>query len=126
MAERLKLSAPMMCARACFNTNQAGRQSFEELQHLRAANAFADHHRAINIHAMNLKHQLRNIETNRANLAHGRLPSMWLRFDAITLWHLDAAEWVPSTTSKPEELKVSITSPLSSGIATKRLYGGAC
>jgi hypothetical protein len=25
---------------------------------------------------------------------------MWLRFDATTLWHFDAAEWVPSTTSK--------------------------
>jgi hypothetical protein len=27
---------------------------------------------------VNLEHGLRNIETNRANLAHGRLPSMWL------------------------------------------------
>jgi len=26
--------------------------------------------------------------------------------------------------SKPEDLKVSITSPLSGGVATKRLYGG--
>jgi hypothetical protein len=24
-----------------------------------------------------LKYRLRNIETDRANLAHGRLPSMW-------------------------------------------------
>jgi hypothetical protein len=24
---------------------------------------------------------------------------MWLRFDATTLWHFDAAEWAPSTTS---------------------------
>ena len=24
---------------------------------------------------------------------------MWLRFDATTLWHIDAAEWAPSTTS---------------------------
>jgi hypothetical protein len=26
---------------------------------------------------MHLKYRLRNIETDRANLAHGRLPSMW-------------------------------------------------
>jgi hypothetical protein len=24
-----------------------------------------------------------------------------VRFDATTLWHLDAAEWAPSTASKP-------------------------
>jgi hypothetical protein len=24
---------------------------------------------------------------------------MWLRFDAATLWHFDAAEWAPSTAS---------------------------
>src|SRR5437899_1526760 len=49
----------------------------EELQHLGAAHTLADHNRAINIHAVNLKYRLRNIETNRANLAHGRLPSKW-------------------------------------------------
>jgi hypothetical protein len=32
---------------------------------------------------------------------------MWLRFDATTLWHFDAAEWVPSTTSKAEMLITS-------------------
>ena len=35
------------------------------------------HHRATTINAVNLKHRLRNIETDRANLTHGRLPSMW-------------------------------------------------
>jgi hypothetical protein len=28
---------------------------------------------------------------------------MWLRFDATTLWHFDAAEWAPSTTSLATE-----------------------
>ena len=32
---------------------------------------------SIGIHAVHLKYRLRNIETNRANFAHGRLPSMW-------------------------------------------------
>ena len=62
-------------ARAGFNTNEAARQSRKELQYLRAANALADYNRTINIHAVNLKHRLRNIETNRANIALGRLPS---------------------------------------------------
>jgi hypothetical protein len=39
---------------------------------------------------------------------------MWLRFDATTLWHFDAAEWVPSTTSKAEKLALSISRLLSS------------
>src|SRR5215467_1698819 len=41
----------------------------------RAPDAFADHHHAIGIHAVNLKNRLRDVETDRANLAHGRLPS---------------------------------------------------
>jgi hypothetical protein len=28
---------------------------------------------------------------------------MWLRFDATTLWHSDAAEWAPSTASLATE-----------------------
>jgi hypothetical protein len=35
-----------------------------------------------------------------------------LRFDATTLWHFDAAEWVPSTTSKAEILTASTCCPL--------------
>ena len=34
-----------------------------------------DHHRAINIRAVNLEHRLRIIEANCADLAHGRLAS---------------------------------------------------
>src|SRR5262245_3707514 len=49
----------------------------EELQQLRSANALSDYYRARSVHAVNLKNQLRDIETNRANLAHGRLPSTW-------------------------------------------------
>src|SRR5271170_2207821 len=77
MAERLKLAAPMMCGRTRLNTNKAWRQGSEKLRHLSAAYPPADHHCAINIHAVDLKHRLRNIETNCANFAHGRLPSSW-------------------------------------------------
>src|SRR5271163_1149231 len=77
MAERLKLAAPMMCGRTRLNTNKAWRQGSEKLQHLSAAYPPADHHCAINIHAVDLKDRLRNIETNCANFAHGRIPSSW-------------------------------------------------
>src|SRR5229473_2908852 len=75
VAEPLKSAAPVMCGRTCLNADEAGGQRREELQQLRSANAFADHHRAIDIYAVNLKNRLRDIETDRANLAHGRLPS---------------------------------------------------
>jgi hypothetical protein len=65
----------MMGTRAGFNANQTGWQGREELQHLRAADPLADHHCPINIHAVDLKYRLRNIKTDCANLAHGRLPS---------------------------------------------------
>jgi len=64
-----------MCGRTRLNADEAGRQRREELQKLCSADALADHHRAIGVHAVNLKNRLRDIETDRANLAHGRLPS---------------------------------------------------
>src|ERR1700684_3870457 len=77
MAECLKLAAPMMYGRTRLNTNEAWRQCSEKLRHLSAAYPPADHHCAIDIHAVDLKDRLRNIETNCANFAHGRLPSSW-------------------------------------------------
>src|SRR6476661_6463036 len=65
----------MMCCWAGFNAHQAGRQIGEELKDLAAADTLADHHSAITIHAVDLKHGLRNIQADRDNFAHGRLPS---------------------------------------------------
>jgi hypothetical protein len=90
------------CAR--FHANEARRQIGKELKNPRSTNTPAADHPAISIDAVNLKHRLRNIDPDRANLAHGRFPSMWLRFDPTTLWHFDAAEWAPSTTSESESL----------------------
>src|SRR5262249_11616631 len=42
------------------------------------------------------------IKTNRANLAHGRLPSMWFASAKPPYGTLDAAEWAPSTASKAD------------------------
>jgi hypothetical protein len=35
-----------------------------------------------------------------------------VRFDATTLWHLDAAEWAPSTASNPVFEVISAARPL--------------
>jgi SAM domain (Sterile alpha motif) len=59
------------------NANEARRQSCKELQHFRAAHALPDHYRALRVYAVNLEDRFRNIETNCANLAHGRLPSLF-------------------------------------------------
>jgi hypothetical protein len=64
-----------MRGRTGFDANQARRQVGEELQHLHTTDALTDHHRARIVDPVNLEHSLRNIETNRDNLARGRLPS---------------------------------------------------
>src|SRR5262249_30919957 len=110
MSQLFELACPLMRRCARFHANAARRQIGKELKNSRSTNALADHHRAICINTVNLKQILGDIQTDRANLAHGRFPSMWLRFDPTTLWHFDAAEWAPSTTSKCEELKLSISS----------------
>ena len=55
--------------------------------------------RTIRIDAVNVKDRLRNIDTDCANLSHWTAPLNVVRFDATTLWHFDAAERAPSTTS---------------------------
>src|SRR5262245_57704295 len=57
--------------------NEAPRQTGEKIQHPGPADPLADHHRAQPINPVNLEHRLRYIQTNRDNLAHGRLPSKW-------------------------------------------------
>src|ERR1700730_17879098 len=54
---------------------------------------------------MHLEYRLRNIETNRANFVHGRLPSTC--FHRNTVWHFDAANGAASTAPNCEELSVS-------------------
>jgi hypothetical protein len=54
------------------------------------------------INAVNLEYRLRDIKTNRVNLAHGRLPSQWFALTQPPFWHTDAAEWAPSTASLAE------------------------
>jgi hypothetical protein len=58
-----------------FHANEARRQIGKQLKNLRSTNTSADHHRAIRIDAVNLKHRLRNIDPDCDSLAHGRTRS---------------------------------------------------
>src|SRR5262245_48621784 len=77
MTDGLQLAGPVMGRRTRFNANDAPRQTGEKIQHPGPADPLADHHRAQPINPVNLEHRLRYIQTNRDNLAHGRLPSKW-------------------------------------------------
>jgi hypothetical protein len=50
------------------HANQAGRQRFEELQHLAAAKLLPDDNLLGRIDAVDLKHVLGDIQTDRGNL----------------------------------------------------------
>src|SRR5262245_57138489 len=77
MTDGLQLAGPVMGRRTSLDANEAPRQTCEKLQHPGPADPLADHHRAQPINPVNLEHRLRYIQTNRDNLAHGRLPSKW-------------------------------------------------
>ena len=69
------------------------------LTRYKSARCLSDHDRASVINPVHLKDRLRNIKTDRANLAHGRLPSMWFAFTQPPYGTLDASERAPSTAS---------------------------
>src|SRR6185295_13130541 len=77
MTDGLQLAGPVMGRRTSLDADEAPRQTREKLQHPGPADPLADHHRAQPINPVNLEDRFRNIETNRDNLAHGRLPSKW-------------------------------------------------
>jgi hypothetical protein len=74
VTDRLQLAGPMMGRRTSLDANETPRQTCEKLQHFRPADTLADHYSAGVIDAVNLEYRLRNIETDRDNLAHGGSP----------------------------------------------------
>jgi len=96
--ECLKPAAPIMCGRTCLNADEAGRQRREELQQLRSADALPDHYRATGVHAVNLKTDFAISRPIVLTSPMDGAPSSG-SFRRTTLWHLDAAEWAPSTAS---------------------------
>src|SRR4029453_18291961 len=54
--------------------NQTGRQSTEEPQNLHTPKLLAQNRRSIRINPVHLKNILRQVQSDRSNLAHGWLP----------------------------------------------------
>src|SRR5262245_60331530 len=77
VAKGLQLATPVMGRRTGLDADQARLQAGKELQQLRPTDTLANNHRPSRVDAVSLEYRLRNIETDRDNLAHGRLPSKW-------------------------------------------------
>src|SRR5262249_51859995 len=77
VAKCLQLATPVMGRRTGLDADQARLQAGKELQQLRPTDTLANNHRPSRVDAVSLEYRLRNIETDRDNLAHGRLPSKW-------------------------------------------------
>src|SRR5262249_40369399 len=66
--------------RARLQANQTGRQSTEERQNLRTPKLLAQNRRSLCINPVHLKNMLRQVQSDRSNLAHG-----WLPFAAVSI-----------------------------------------
>src|SRR5262249_815270 len=96
MPKRAQLPRPVVRRRARLQAKQTGRQSTEERQNLRTPKLLAQNRRSLRINPVHLKNMLRQVQSDRSNLAHGWLP---FAADSITaVWHSDAARG-PSTPS---------------------------
>src|SRR6516164_9542503 len=96
VAKRAQLPRPVVRRRARLQANQTWPQSTEERQNLRTPKLLAQNRRSLCIDPVHLKNMLRQVQSDRSNLAHG-----WLPFAADSIaavWHSDAARG-PSTPS---------------------------
>src|SRR5262249_22132809 len=73
-AKRAQLPRPVVRRRARLQPNQTGRQSTEERQNLRTPKLLAQNRRSLCIDPVHLKNMLRQVQSDRSNLAHGWLP----------------------------------------------------
>src|SRR5262249_53893842 len=74
VAKRAQLPRPVVRRRARLQANQTGRQSTEERQNLRTPKLLAQNRRSLCIDPVHLKNMLRQVQSDRSNLAHGWLP----------------------------------------------------
>src|SRR6476659_2439175 len=74
VAERAQLPPPVVRRRARLQANQTGRQSTEESQNLRTPKLLAQNRCSLSIDPVHLKNMLRQVQSDRSNLAHGWLP----------------------------------------------------
>lgn len=75
MPQCLQLAAPMVRSWTGFNADETRLQFCEKLQKFPPTDPLTDYNCTLSIDPMNLKNRFRDIETDCANLAHGRLPS---------------------------------------------------
>src|SRR5262249_28483421 len=74
MPKRAQLPRPVVRRRARLQANQTWRQSTEERQNLRTPKLLAHNRRSLCIDPVHLKNMLRQVQSDRSNLAHGWLP----------------------------------------------------
>src|SRR3982751_2901998 len=79
---------PVVRGTTSLNSHGAWRKLREELLHRATPKLATQHNGSRSINSVNLKHVLRQIQTNCANLAHGRLPC--LVESTSPVWHTDA------------------------------------
>src|SRR5882724_9302398 len=79
---------PMVRATTGLNANRTWRKLCKEFLHRAAPKLAPQHNPARCINPVDLKHVLRQIQTNCANLVHGRLPC--LVESTSPVWHTDA------------------------------------
>src|SRR5262249_31365960 len=80
VAKRAHLPPPVVRRRARLQAKQTGRQSTEERQNLRTPKLLAHNRRSLCINPVHLKNMLRQVQSDRSNLAHG-----WLPFAAVSI-----------------------------------------
>src|SRR5262249_49828939 len=80
VAKRAQLPPPVVRRRARLQANQTGRQSIEERQNLRTPKLLPQNRRSLCIDPVHLKNMLRQVQSDRSNLAHG-----WLPFAAVSI-----------------------------------------
>jgi hypothetical protein len=74
MAKLAELAGPVMCSTTCLQRYGATRLGCEEIQQLSSADPLAEWRSTSLIRSVSVKNMLGDIQTDYANLRHGRLP----------------------------------------------------
>src|SRR5262249_34490703 len=80
VAKCAQLPPPVVRRRARLQANETGRQSTEERQNLRTPKLLAQNRRSLCINPVHLKNMLRQVQSDRSNLAH-----RWLQVAAVSI-----------------------------------------
>src|SRR5262252_3899899 len=112
------LTRPVVRAGTGFHRDDAPRLRCQETEKLHASDGLAKEHMPGTIRSMHLEHVLRDVQTDRGNLLHGRL-LRW-QFDTVHLWHTDAVGGGPPHHSTPPMLKPKTDGGYGATVAASR------